>query len=877
MANKGNENFLNMLRDRGPYNYCNAQYSEHSHRTGYKDVAPLTFTLPRHTEYRALILDCLQQERSQVFLIHGQAGDGKSHFLYEVCTDADLFNLSAKTMEMVLDGICSRLYVDDEGNASAHKTSSKNSHSCCIVELPPVPGKRKSVRLLLVNDLTTAKAEDKEAIISFMEQCNARCMGNEGTVCTGAVSEGKDDGVCAGPDDSFCAGPDDAGSEGQGTAVAGGPEGAVTMENDGGQSDSSPVCIALIAGNNGMILNMLNQYAQLSKCSDEAVRESMSRIAGDIEKHLISRSAFSSSFLQLLSMSDCLDRKALEIIMHSILDHDRWEKCLECDAQSKCPVYTNRCMLRLEHAVRKFGDIIEILHDNGEKITIRNIIMVMANAIIGHGKDGQSQKEKAFSYTCRKAYNDAQKLPLPARRTSPFDNLTGHNLPARQTEEKKANFKNFLTDNSRFPVYAQLNTLEAGYHTCFHVDHFIREGNIDGSPFQEVHKKLISDHDVADIFSTLEQKVNSVRSSISISDIKSVDRSSSSESIQQNMQSLRRMLFFIMPDGEDAVFNSWSMSSMSSGGSYIKLKKALHEHFDLNEAGVDRCADILINGLNRAFTSLPVMDSNNTVYITTNNITDPATFCVLPDYAVCQLRFDKGPKEFNNVIKLVHSGLIGDSRALPALVYYRGQTPRWRSKSPDCQLDASQLSAFNSHEFLPQHLTQAIGRYNNYFEKKLSVSPLEATLSDRINVWWMRLENHYRNEELADDEIADYKELSRIITSSVKTSSSPSGAGLITIPEPDNASGMVPNPEAYMILTPRIFNYLMEMGSGYSPASLSQELGFEINCFKDRIYNVIRAERSSSRGDDQAGSSKGLRLNNLKFCDVDVNGHICAN
>ena len=849
MANKAADKFLSYLKDYGPYVSSNAQYDEHVRNSArLNGIRPFLFEMPRQNSYRDQIAACVQQGRSQIFILNGQAGDGKTHFMRRLCTDAQLFGLTPDTWDLSISGVWRVLPVDAQGNAlttpcvtsdnfeltdssvsaAVKRSSDDRTFRACTIIIPAGQNRPRPVRLVTVSDLSTVESkEDMALIVSTLETC-AREYGAAPAAGAGASADRA------------------AGADGAGDCIT----------------------IGLIAGNNGRILKLFQDCESYIRSRDAGLRQSLSTLAADMEKHMLTRRVFSCDFLTLLTMTDCLDRQAVRNIFLSVLDHEGWEKCEGCEACSKCAVYSNRRVLRTDRIINKFCDVFELARDNGINFTVRNILMIVANGVVGNS-------DSKRYYSCTKALNDAlgrNKKELSDRRTSPFDNLLGRNMTKTRRQEAEDELAIYDNSATELPVFKLLELFAVGKTGCRTADSFILKGNLPGSPAAAAHRALITSCDEVGMLKKLNDCIDEIRDHIN-SDGSSAATLTQQRTMHGCMQALRRQLFFVMPEAPNALFNEWDMTAISYGSAYLKTKQLLRTTFNLDDESIAPSVGQLINGLNRAFTSLPVINSDKKVFITSNNRINPAAYSVLPDFNRYQIPFDGSPENFSNVIKLVHSGLVKDSRAIPALVYYRSSAAARQNTDASDPRNEAILKAFNASSRLQQHLKEDMENNPEYYDDALNGDRNNAPLIRQIEAWIRSLEALKKLRRLSADALLDYEELSELMLKAGQNSSSVIASDLISYPENVTSSGREPDAAAWLILTPRLFNYLMALGSGQSAVSFTPECADEVSLFKDRIdYLITTAAQTSS--DQSASSDRKLRLGNLRFCNLDTQGRI---
>ena len=478
---------------------------------------------------------------------------------------------------------------------------------------------------------------------------------------------------------------------------------AIFSQNQNPQPDA-PCRIVIIAGNNGKILERFQSFY--------GDQNEVNIFIHALERYMLEHDRSKIDELpgvQCHDMSACLGTKEIAAIYQKVLGDSRWEQCSECPYHERCPIVRNRQVLQEPLVLTRLLQIHELLVDNGLHFTMRNVLLLIVNALFGRTNDDKYLNCNVVMRNFKSLNKQIEALPpLSSNATEeeraardfeinrlvmatplgskPFDNLLGLNLKVAATKrgrKKVEEPQSFLSDDT-MPIFHELGTLNLGAFSTKLIDEFLVLGantDVFSSEIAHYHARLAQLHDHYDLFGSLERCYRSVQSK----DLDE-DGGSSTEYAQmaELLMSLRRLLFFVLPDAQsDAIFQA---SASSNSGKpffapflltaypfaldYLKLKHdALKikqsywregQGLNLRSTNSFDLARQLMVGLNRAFTNLMITSgAAEEVYITTNNKIDPMALSVIYDRSRYHVPVDYQGNARDNALRFE---LLGEDR-----------------------------------------------------------------------------------------------------------------------------------------------------------------------------------------------------------------------
>lgn len=450
---------------------------------------------------------------------------------------------------------------------------------------------------------------------------------------------------------------------------------AIFSQNQNPQPDA-PCRIVIIAGNNGKILERFQSFY--------GDQNEVNIFIHALERYMLEHDRSKIDELpgvQCHDMSACLGTKEIAAIYQKVLGDSRWEQCSECPYHERCPIVRNRQVLQEPLVLTRLLQIHELLVDNGLHFTMRNVLLLIVNALFGRTNDDKYLNCNVVMRNFKSLNKQIEALPLLAPDATdseraarafeidhlvmgtplgskPFDNLLGLNLKAaasKRGRKKVEEPQSFLSDDT-MPIFHELGTLSLGAFSTKLIDEFLVLGantDVFSPEIAHYHARLAQLHDHYDLFGSLERCYRSVQS-------KDLDEDGGSSTeygqMAELLMSLRRLLFFVLPDAQsDAIFQAnpssnsgkpffapFLLTAYPFALDYLKLKhdaiKVKHSYWregqglNLRATSSFDLARQLMVGLNRAFTNLMITSgAADEVYITTNNKIDPMALSVIYD------------------------------------------------------------------------------------------------------------------------------------------------------------------------------------------------------------------------------------------------------
>lgn len=406
--------------------------------------------------------------------------------------------------------------------------------------------------------------------------------------------------------------------------------------------------IVLIAGNNGKILEHFSARAKYDITLDHNIVTTLEQfmlLAQHAEK-------LDQYAITCFDITKFMDKELISLIFKQIIDRPDWNKCQTCTHAANCPILRNRNMLK-ENTIflKRLEQIFELLIDNGTHFTIRNIILLVANTILGCKN---KQKSSRF-YSCKRIANAFAKNKWKDNDASPYDNLLGSNFLVRNK------------NNADTPIFRQLEPVAIGENTSKLIDGFLLFGQDDHFlNLSKQYQTLFSAFEQCFGYSTkLHELVDNIQDDERLLNDDDSTLNSELQQLHNLLLSLRRMLFFTMNDNSKELFNPFLLTSYHYAKQYFALKHALSCHKNADADTVK----LLIVGLNRVFTSLMVLNKDCPLVISTNNMLNPTAFCVVYDKDQYQLSYHSGDAPLITRIKLVDGSLVREEGQL-YLAYY---------------------------------------------------------------------------------------------------------------------------------------------------------------------------------------------------------------
>lgn len=423
------------------------------------------------------------------------------------------------------------------------------------------------------------------------------------------------------------------------------------------QKNDSPH-IVLIAANNGKILEHFAARAKAkAKVKANAKENSAinSALVNTLESFVLlgkGKDKLNNSRIVCFDMAKCMNKKLVCDVFREVINREDWQNCSECALHSDCPIFRNRNMLlNNEVFYKRLGQMFELLIDDGAHFTMRNILLLVANTLLGR----QASTIKERFYTCKKIKNaKSRSVDWKDKDVSPFDNIFGANFV----------LKDKITADTI--IFKQLEPLAVGHSTTKLIDNFILFGHDDeifslASKYQD----LVS---FPDKYFGYSKKLSELLEELHESELDILDKSDSDDDLpnthkdmQKLLLSLRRMVFFTMDSNKESknLFDPFLMTAYKFSQEYFELKQLLSK--ENKQLNLNQTIKSILTGCNRVFTSLMVLSQQSSLVVTSNNRLNPTGFCVLYNKEDYIINYHKEGMDLVNCLKIVDGSLINGS------------------------------------------------------------------------------------------------------------------------------------------------------------------------------------------------------------------------
>lgn len=450
------------------------------------------------------------------------------------------------------------------------------------------------------------------------------------------------------------------------------------------QKNDSPH-IVLIAANNGKILEHFAARAE-AKANAKENSAINSALVNTLESFVLlgkGKDKLDNSRIVCFDMAKCMNKKLVCDVFKEVINRDDWQKCSECALHSDCPIFRNRNMLlNNEVFYERLGQMFELLIDDGAHFTMRNILLLVANTLLGR----QASTIKERFYTCKKIKNAKSRSgDWKDKDVSPFDNIFGANFV----------LKDKITADTI--IFKQLEPLAVGYSTTKLIDNFILFGHDDeilslASKYQD----LVNSPDNVFGYS---KKLSELLEELHESELDILDKSDSDDDLpnshkemQKLLLSLRRMLFFTMDSNKESknLFDPFLMTAYKFSQEYFELKQLLSN--ENKQLKLNQTIKSILTGCNRVFTSLMVLSQQSSLVVTSNNRLNPTGFCVLYNERLYKINYHDEELDLVNCLKIVDGSLLDEPSGQLYLAYY-GFKDDSQSELDALEKDAEEIQA----------------------------------------------------------------------------------------------------------------------------------------------------------------------------------------
>jgi len=280
--------------------------------------------------------------------------------------------------------------------------------------------------------------------------------------------------------------------------------------------------------------------------------------------------------LEFFNLSRGSSAELLDRALEAFLSHEVWSECLTNNAAenlafgANCPIRHNYELLRTSLVQKRLRALFELCDYNDLHIPIRQILMLLTNAVLGHP-------------------DVKDKMMVPAdvpvllekglvAKASLYNNIFGGNLPETRRES--------LT------IFAYLDRFRIGYETSNRVDNILIFGNADDNLSLYFEQLLSNDKFYGAQESYLAAQHNFVEGT---------DNEDNIISFLHELVSQRRGLFFKIPVEQEYELSLWDLTVFKYAGEY--LSRVVHPLLSKRQVEHPIRAR-LVKGLNRIFVGM---------------------------------------------------------------------------------------------------------------------------------------------------------------------------------------------------------------------------------------------------------------------------------
>lgn len=346
----------------------------------------------------------------------------------------------------------------------------------------------------------------------------------------------------------------------------------IVRQNDTAPSKSAPTVpcqIVIIAGNNGKIMERFQNLFSASSSQ----HQSMGTFVSALETYMLehdSRQLKALPWVQSHDMSVCLGAPEIKKIFDDVLGSEYWQNCEHCAHSSYCPILRNRAVMRDELVLTRFLQLHELIVDNGQHFTVRNVMLILANAILG------TNTLEAMSCSLVAAHENHLRPQViegnslhdniveldSLLASNPFDNIFGLNASANKYEimsqgsgkgSKRKSALAFESQEKTFPIFADLRSIAVGQFSTKLIDDMILadhatndDERADINPeLCAQYQEIIDKQDHYGLSARLKQAYHRLSQGLLNSDDEDSEAVlDAMHTIQEHLNSLHRLLFF---------------------------------------------------------------------------------------------------------------------------------------------------------------------------------------------------------------------------------------------------------------------------------------------------------------------------------------------
>jgi hypothetical protein len=308
--------------------------------------------------------------------------------------------------------------------------------------------------------------------------------------------------------------------------------------------------------------------------------------------------------LRMFNLSRWSSAELFDCAYEAFINHSGWKQCYEGVPDEneafgpRCPIRHNYELLKTPLVAGRLRALIELCDHNGLHLPIRQILLLLSNAVLGHPdcKDHLMRPRDIPDIIARGTVS----------RASLYNNILGGNLSSNRRES--------------ITVFDYFERFQIGYETCNRIDNILIYG--DGDERLGAHfNALIRD----DSFYGADKWYYDSRSRY----IEGLDDDPGGTSEFLNLLvTQRRGLFFKIPDELVKELKLWDLTVFRFAGEYlIDVLGVLRDGHSVRRPILNR----IVKGLNRIFTGMLLNTERDLLLATSGNYSQAKISRVLVD------------------------------------------------------------------------------------------------------------------------------------------------------------------------------------------------------------------------------------------------------
>lgn len=365
--------FISFLQSYGPWDNNRSQIEEHVADNAKRLNIPEFLFVKPIEKFVPSIQETLNSNQSQILLICGRAGDGKTHFLKQMFKRSDLLNLGEdefKKFKQLKYGLI-QYSVQDAANPT-------------------------HFNLMLVSDLSQIEGTESEALYgSIIETLEKQFLESTG------VKE-----------------------QAPNLLVIAGNNGVLVQKLHGLYQSLQEFIDVHSLDSDDESFELFNNHLTLG--SYRRILANVKEILQSFKRVVVENKTEHIPGVVVCSLINSVNSEVLAEIFDAVLNHKEWEQCSSCSNCDDCPILRNRQILSFPWVQERIQQILDLIQRDGKYITIRIVLSYIVNALLGYGYGFKSSPKDNF-LTCRKVLVNLGKDDWLAK-SNVYNNLLGLNF-----------------------------------------------------------------------------------------------------------------------------------------------------------------------------------------------------------------------------------------------------------------------------------------------------------------------------------------------------------------------------------------------------------------------------------------------------------------